>query len=204
MNQETVERIFDPFFTTKFTGRGLGLAAVLGIIRAHSGTILVGSQPGAGSTFTVLLPASEMSAVRLRSATASVAGRRGSGLILVVDDEGTVRAVAQRILERAGFEVLVAHDGAEAVKLFKERSGEIKGVLLDLTMPRMDGEETLRALRGIRSDVCVVISSGYDEQEVAERFAGGEPTAFIQKPYQAGELISKMCEAIQAAKSSAK
>ena len=196
MDRATAERIFDPFFTTKFSGRGLGLATVLGIVRGHRGTIKVYSEVGKGTSFKVLLPASGERATALRQASAQDLGEvRGSGTVLVVDDEESVRIVARRILQRGGFEVLVASDGAQAVEVYKEKCAEIKAVLLDLTMPAMDGEETLRALHQINPAVRVIISSGYNEQEVNARFRAEKPLGFIQKPYHAGDLIARMCAA---------
>jgi PAS domain S-box-containing protein len=197
MSQETLGRIFDPFYTTKFTGRGLGLAAVLGIVRGHRGAIKVYSEVGSGTAFKLLLPAAEQPATPLTAERPGPAPWRGSGVILLVDDEPVVRNFTSRVLERLNFRVIVASDGEEAVKLFRVRHEEIVCVLLDLTMPRMDGEETFRELRRIKPDVRVLLSSGYNEQEVVQRFVGRGLAGFIQKPFQVATLEQKLREILE-------
>ncbi|MHB8836370.1 MAG: PAS domain-containing hybrid sensor histidine kinase/response regulator [Candidatus Methylomirabilia bacterium] len=193
----TLPRIFDPFFTTKFTGRGLGLAAAQGIILRHSGTLEVRSRAGEGSVFRVVFPASAGTAAPGMPAPAAAAAPLphaaerswwGSGIVLLVDDEAPVRHMAARMLTALGFDVLTAADGAEAVALFGTRAGEIRAVLLDLTMPRMDGHEAFLALRRLRAGVPVVLCSGYDVRESAERFSGLAFSGFLQKPYRLEEL----------------
>ncbi len=196
MDQKTIDKIFDPFFTTKFTGRGLGLAAVLGIVRGHSGALKVYSQPKRGTTFKVLFPCSEEDAAALTEEVGEDEAWRGSGTILVVDDEEHVRAIAKKMIERGGFTVITASDGGEAVELFRARADEIVLVLLDLMMPHLDGEETFRELRRIRSDVKAILSSGYNEQEVTSRFVGKGLAGFIQKPYGPSQLLGKVREAL--------
>ena len=188
MDEGTRARIFDPFFSTKFTGRGLGLAAVLGIVRGHKGTVKVYSEIGKGTTFKLLFPASAASADQPRPVPSAVEEWRGQGLMLLVDDEASVREIGQKLLERLGFTVIIAPDGRQAVEIFRERAGDITCVLLDLTMPEMDGEETFRELRRLRSDVRVVLSSGYNQQDVTQRFAGKRLAGFIQKPYSLKQL----------------
>jgi signal transduction histidine kinase len=199
MEPDIQQRIFDPFFTTKFTGRGLGLAAVLGIVRGHQGTIKVYSEADKGTTFKILFPASaekELPAQK-KSAPRTVEAWRGQGLFLVVDDEEPVLAVAKSMLERAGFSVLTASDGSAGVELFRQHSSQIVGVLLDLTMPRMNGEETFREMRRIRPDVRVILASGYAEQDTVHLFAGQGLAGFIQKPFQLDKLLEKVRQMVE-------
>lgn len=196
MDEATVKRIFDPFFTTKFTGRGLGLAAVMGIVRGHRGAIKVYSEPARGTTFKVLFPCAEREAVKEEPISSSAGTWRGSGTILVVDDEESVRAVARKALEKSGFQVVVARDGQECLDIFSRRKEEILVVLLDLTMPRMGGEETFRELRRLRADVRAVLMSGYNEEEVTSQFIGKGIAGFVQKPFRAAELLQAIRQAI--------
>jgi signal transduction histidine kinase/CheY-like chemotaxis protein len=190
MTPETQARIFDPFFSTKFTGRGLGLAAVIGIVRAHHGTLKVSSQPGAGSAFRLLFPASDTSEESPSSETAKMQDHSRQGTILVVDDEMGMRHLARAILEQAGYTVMAAGDGGEAIRVFRRHAAEIVAVLLDLTMPVMNGEETAAELLKIRAAVPLVLSSGYGEHEAAARLADRGPAAFLKKPYQPADLIA--------------
>jgi len=183
MDDGTLEKIFEPFFTTKFTGRGLGLAAVLGIVRGHQGAINVYSEPGQGTAFRVLFPALDEPAASESQNDQDPKDIRGTGTVLLVDDEERVRRVGRRILERMGFTVLTARDGREAISVFQEHADEIACVLLDLTMPNMDGVEAFQQLRRIREDVRVVLASGYNEQDATQHFTGQGLAGFIQKPF---------------------
>ena len=192
MDRATQDRIFDPFFTTKFTGRGLGLAAVLGIVRGHKGAIKVHSEVGRGTTFRLLFPAAQAQASEVASTTDNVRAWKGHGHVLVVDDEETVRNLTRRMLERAGFTVLAAEDGRHAVEIFKRVMAEVDLVILDLTMPHLDGEACFRELRLMKPEIKVILSSGYNEQDVVNLFAGKGLAGFIQKPYTTAELIAKV------------
>ena len=184
MGAEALDRIFEPFYTTKTKGRGLGLAAVMGIVRGHKGSLKVYSERGKGTTFKILLPAvSGPKGARLPTIDAD-ATWEGEGTVLLVDDEETVIRVGRRMLERLGFKVLVARNGQEAVECFREHGTDMRCVIMDLTMPVMSGEDAFREIRRIRKDVPIILSSGYNEQHVIQRFVGRDLTGFIQKPYQ--------------------
>jgi len=193
MDEETQARIFDPFFTTKFTGRGLGLAAVHGILRGHKAGIEVESELDKGTTIRVHLPALDRPATPTDRAAPSGRSWRGSGTILLVDDEPIVRRVARRALMQLGFAVLTAVDGLDAVEVFEKHVSEVVCILLDLTMPNMSGEQAFVELRKINADVPIVLSSGFSEEAVSARFADDEgPSDFIRKPYELYQLRAKM------------
>jgi CheY-like chemotaxis protein len=191
MNKETLTKLFDPFFTTKFTGRGLGMSAVLGIVRGHKGAIKVYSELNKGTTFKILLPASNRPA-ELFNGHSQHNDWKGNGTVLLVDDEETVRGIGKEMLQELGFTTVTANDGSEAVEIFKN-TPDITFVILDLTMPHMDGEQCFRILKQMNPDVKVIMSSGYNQQEVTQKFVGKGLAGFIQKPYK----LSILREAIQ-------
>ena len=195
MPPEILQRIFEPFFTTKFTGRGLGLSAVLGIVRGHNGAIKVESEPGKGASFLVLFPAAEQSAmVPAEPAPAAPAVKR----ILVVDDEETVRSVMARMLRSFGYEAVVACNGQEAVQLFHAGRDDFRAVLLDLTMPELDGAETFREIHRLRPELPVILMSGYSEQDAVAKFGTAGLAGFLQKPFQPDALRARLTAVVPA------
>lgn len=192
MDEETQARIFDPFFTTKFTGRGLGMAAVLGIIRGHRGAIHLESAPGRGTTIQVLFPPSVNAPHTFTKEAPALDSWHGAGTVLVVDDEEMVRQVAKAILESVGFQVKTAENGEEAIDVFRQSTGEIDLVLMDMTMPHMNGEEAFARLREIDPGVRVVMASGYSAHDATTHITSKNLAGFIQKPYRAAELVAKL------------
>jgi signal transduction histidine kinase/ActR/RegA family two-component response regulator len=192
MSPDTLSRIFDPFFSTKFSGRGLGLAAVMGIVRSHHGFIRIRTELGKGTAFRVLFPAVGGAAPKFQKPSSERSEWRGSGTILVVEDEEGVREVAERMLQDIGFETVGAEDGRHALDLMEEVGDRVTAVLLDLSMPRMGGAETFRRLREMKPDLPILMMSGYTEQVVAPQFNNSGPgtTGFLQKPFLAEDLIA--------------
>ncbi len=200
MSPEAQARMFDPFFTTKFVGRGLGLAAALGIIRAHRGAVFVDSSPGCGTSVRVCFPDSPVRPASLAPPRAPQATPRSaapqphpdSGLVLIVDDDRAVLSSMSRLLGRSGYRTLGAADGTEAIEVFRTHATEISIVLLDLAMPGRNGTEVLAELRAMSPRLPVILCSGYSEQEVELRLDDRQCTAFLQKPFAHTDLLREM------------
>ncbi|MCA9472478.1 MAG: response regulator [Nitrospirales bacterium] len=192
IDKDTIPKIFDPFFSTKFTGRGLGLAALLGIVRSLNGAVAVTSQAGEGTHFRLFFPSLVPESTEPAPAESQDFHWKGSGTILVVDDEEDVREATQLILEEIGFTVITANHGEAGLQMYNRYRGEITLILLDLTMPGMNGEQFFHKIREYDPDIPILLMSGYSEDDAAKRFQGISPYEFIQKPYQIDALIQKV------------
>ncbi len=196
--ESDIERIFEPFFSRKNTGRGLGLAVVLGMVRAHQGVILVDSAPGRGSVFRVLFPVQQTDAAQAALVEASLPPVEQRGTVLLVDDDPVFRKVACLMLQRLNFSVLEARDGLEGLTMFEQHRNEIGLVLSDISMPRMDGWELLRAMRRVSPNTPVILSSGYDKSQVLSGEHSEWPQAFLSKPYRPADLSSTLAATLNA------
>jgi signal transduction histidine kinase/CheY-like chemotaxis protein len=197
MDAEIRSKIFDPFFTSKGTGRGLGLAAALGIIRGHKGAVRVESNPGGGSIFRVMFPASDEKPATMVPPVLDEKQWLGRGKVLVVDDEEVVRELARRILQGVGFDVVEAVDGLDAVEVFHRHAGELDLVLLDMTMPGLDGANVLGEMQRMDPRVPVILTSGYTETEMVERVTDSAFAGFLQKPYRRTTLVTMTREVLR-------
>ncbi|MDJ0783732.1 MAG: response regulator [Desulfosarcinaceae bacterium] len=199
MDAQTLEKVFDPFFTTKFTGRGLGLAAAVGIIRAHQGTIALSSSPTKGTIVTALFPPAAAPAAAPQSASAAtLSPARTRNTVLLVDDEPMVIEVGEMMLEAIGFDVVTAGDGIEALELLEEHAAEIALVILDLTMPRKDGFETFHDIARVAPQLPVIIATGYTRGQVHQQFRDLPPSAYLKKPFRMDHLADTIREVLSA------
>ena len=197
MEAHALARIFDPFFSTKVAGRGLGLSAFLGIVRDHGGAVSVQSSPGEGSTFKVVFPRMAKGEVTV-AADAPGEPWKAGGTVLAIDDEPSLREILSRLLARMGSRTVVAADGMQGLQSFSQQQDDIRLVLVDLAMPRMGGEEVVRALRPMRPGLPIILMSGYPVEKVGE-FAGVGVDGFLQKPFRAAHLDRAIGDALASA-----
>jgi signal transduction histidine kinase/ActR/RegA family two-component response regulator len=197
IEHESLKQMFEPFFSTKFAGRGLGLAAVRGIARSHRAVIAVSSELGSGTCIRVLFPASAAEAKTIREDVLVPVQEDVEGTVLVVDDEPDVLEVMEQILILAGYSVVTARDGYDAMDVFEQRHEELRAVILDMTMPGLSGKEAYEQMRGITAAIPIVLASGYSEEEVIERIGDVSAPLFLQKPFQSKELLNAVDAAIR-------
>ncbi len=188
MTEEVQARVFDPFYSTKFAGRGLGLAAVVGIVRSHNGAIKLYSEPGRGTTFKLLFPSTNGALELFAEEISFSKAWRGRGCVLVADDEETVRSTVSLMLQKMGFTVALVADGREAIEEFRRSPDRYVAVLTDLTMPYCGGIEVFAEVRRIRPDVPFLLMSGFNQDEAGSGFTGKGLSGFVQKPFQFGDL----------------
>ena len=196
MSQTTLNKIFDPFYTTKFQGRGLGMSAVLGIIQSHHCGMHIESEEGKGSTFHVYFPALDNthSISDKTSPSTTEPDIHIQGQVLIVDDESGIREFVACLLDELNIIHLEAESGEDAIQLYHQHSSDIEIIILDLTMPKMDGVTCFHKIKSINPDVSVIIASGYAESEVAKHFATLKPEAFLQKPFQPEALTQLLAD----------
>ena len=191
-----IEKLFDPFFSSKFTGRGLGLPVVLGVLRAYSGAVAVESKPGRGSVFRAYFPVSTEEVSLQSENPAKALQIKEGGTVLLVEDNDALRRLTDTVLKDLGFNVLATSDGTEAIEVFRQHKAEICFVLCDLTMPLMDGWETITSLRKLSPDIPVILTSGFNEAQVMAGDHPILPDAFLSKPYVRKELIAAIGQAL--------
>jgi len=189
MDNETQRRIFEPFFTTKFTGRGLGMSAILGIIKAHNGALQLSSKPGAGTCFRIYFPVASTSCAADAAPSAKPAhSARKAGTVLLVDDEEALRIIGSSLLKAIGFSTMIASNGREALEIFRERGAGIDLVLLDMIMPEMGGVEAYREFRKLSPNIPIVICSGFNVEGFSNDIDGDDFAGSVQKPYNLDQL----------------
>ena len=194
---DNLEKIYDPFFTTKITGRGLGLAVVHGIAVGHHGTIKVTSEIGKGTSFKVFLPVKEGLKLETSTPLPNLIKKTKKGTILICDDEEIVADVASKMLQELNYKVIFAKDGIESISMYKDNRNEIDLVLLDLTMPKLSGEEVFLKIREIEPQAKIILSSGYSKKDAMLKFSGMNLSGFIQKPYRFQDLVRIVNEFVQ-------